>query len=101
VNDGAGQFTFSQWRGTASGAHSLAPGDLSGDGFDDLLAPRAQTRGFAYAKGSPTGVTMATILPTGMAPIWAEFADWTGDGRVDIAMANNLGSISLLVQGSR
>ncbi|MBI3820514.1 MAG: VCBS repeat-containing protein [Planctomycetes bacterium] len=72
--------------------------DLNGDGLDDLLAPRSKRRGFAWVPGRAAGPNRVFVLRTGDAPIWAECADWTGDGLPDVAIANNSGSVTLLEQ---
>lgn len=99
VGNGIGNLDFAASVVVGPAPNRVFVEDVDADGFADVLAAHANSAGFALVKGAPTGPRRVLTLPTGSHPIWAECVDWTGDGALDIAIANNQGSVSLLVQG--
>ena len=73
----------------------LAVGDVDGDGRPDLVTSNFQSRSVTLLlnhvgeRGRPAFAV--TTLPAGNGPSDVEIADLTGDGILDLAVANGLG----------
>lgn len=57
--------------------------DINADGFADAAFPGATTWQIAFGKGSSGVTVVPTTVPNGTA-VDAQFADWDGDGRMDL-----------------
>jgi hypothetical protein len=95
----AAQQTFS----TGSAPFSVAAADLNGDGKPDLVVSNVGDGNVSVLLNTTTsgattfGFTGQQTFATGMAPYSVAIADLDGDGRADIATANNyVNSVSVL-----
>jgi hypothetical protein len=103
---GNGTFTLSMPSySTRTGPASVAVGNFNGDGKPDLAIPTffgpAANSAFAIMVGSTTGkLTQKIEYLTDSRPIGSVVADWNGDGRADLALANNFADDVFLFGGS-
>lgn len=74
--------------GTLEGPGRIVSGDVNGDGFDDLVAGPWPGDSILLVLGGDTGLT-AHELTAGVNPWSVVVADFDGDGRLDIATAND------------
>lgn len=123
LGDGTGNFTLASSPKTGGGPRSIAIGDFNGDNKLDLAVVNAGGDGGArpirrghgqldlagggernivsILLGDGTGnFTLASSPATGLAPVSAAVGDFNGDGKVDLAVANqNSDTASILLQG--
>jgi hypothetical protein len=102
LGDGGGNFTASDFLGVGSQPDAIVAGDFNNDGkLDVAIANNADHTialllgngdgTFAFASGSPYGV--------GKGPFAVTAADFNGDGKLDLAVANLTdGTVSILLQ---
>ncbi len=104
-------FTSETWRNTGSNwsnAKLLASGDVTGDGYADLVATEADGRLSVYANGSlvnPGGKPFAGVTWT-YPGTWAgvkqlAIADVTGDGWGDLVAVDGSGALVVYANGSK
>ena len=97
LNDGKGTFAAQVAYPVGSSPHSVAMGDFNGDGKLDLAVVNNGNGG-----GGQGGNTVSVLLnagggafstqviyPVGIAPISVAVGDFNGDGKPDLAVANN------------
>jgi FG-GAP-like repeat/FG-GAP repeat len=89
--------TFSLGTG-ASGAASIAAGDLNGDGLLDLITANASTNNISVLLGDGKGdFGPAKLFAVGGQPKSIALADFNRDGKLDVVTANySSGTISVL-----
>jgi hypothetical protein len=89
---GNGDGTFQTPIQTDGGCGSLAMGDFHGNGFLDLATPYAVFTGNGTGEFSESG---DTILPNGNGnqAVWVSAADFNGDGKLDVVLANSNNTI--------
>jgi hypothetical protein len=100
---GNGDGTFQAAHNYAVGLRpvSIAMGDFNGDGIPDLVV--ANAGGDGSLGGFPVGTTVSVLLgngdstfqaaqsyAAGTAPVAVAVGDFNGDGKLDLAVANNL-----------
>jgi len=101
VSDGSGSFAAAEQRSAGAGdgrAHSVAIGDITGDGVADIVVSRPIANTVAILAGDGAGgFADALTRPTGVGPTPVAIADVTGDGALDVVAANAVSaSISVL-----
>ena len=96
---GAGDGTFQQAAFPIdSGASSVALADIDRDGNADLVI--AHSKGdMSYLLGNGDGTFQSeTHFPGGASPAWTAIADFNGDGKPDLAVADReVGSVAILL----
>lgn len=92
--DGTGAFpATTRIDTTANGYNSLAVGDLTGDGHDDLVvASKQSTVDFAIHAARAGGLAPAElhVAPVDFAPEALAIGDWNGDGLDDVALTGRV-----------
>ena len=81
-----------------SSPEALAMGDVNGDGYPDLATANAgnSTVGLLLGQGNGTfGPATSYALGLMAGPLGIALADLNNDGRLDVATANNSGSVSI------
>ena len=84
---------------------SVAAGDFNGDGFIDLAVLNSTDKNISILKGDGSGGFIALPTPppltkpaTGNGPVALVVADFNGDGKLDLAVANSVdGTISVFL----
>jgi hypothetical protein len=83
---------------------AISAGDMNADGSVDLVVTNGGSNSISVLLGNGTGGFTA-VLPqlqwtfsTGTSPVAVALADFSGDGRLDIATINQSGSYSILTQ---
>lgn len=88
--------------GAGTNPHSVAIGDLNGDGRLDLVVANYSSPNVSVLLQSSTtaGTFLAAVnYGAGANPYWAAIGDLNGDGRPDLAVANfNSNDVSVLLQ---
>jgi len=91
-------------RTTGDGPRAIAAGDVDGDGNIDLAVANAVTNDVAILQnlGNGSFADAPQKLPAGgFGPSGVAVGDWNGDGRQDLAVANNYsGKVALRVQNA-
>ncbi|HEX8816885.1 MAG TPA: FG-GAP-like repeat-containing protein [Terriglobales bacterium] len=94
LGDGTGNFTLASSI-SVSDAYSVAVGDFNGDGNLDLAVTEAQgafSNTLEILLGDGTGnFTPASVVAVGYNPVAMAVGDFNGDGKLDIAVANQCG----------
>ena len=101
---GDGTFTAAASPATGSAPYSVAVGDFNGDGRQDLATANISAGTVSVLLGNGAGstgdgtFTAAASPATGSAPSSVAVGDFNGDGRQDLATANNgADSVSVLL----
>jgi hypothetical protein len=90
INKGDG--TFLNWTQLATpSASGIAAGDLDGDGKIDLLAGEASGPMVYVMQNTGTGLTMKGTAPLPFIPLGMILADFSGDGKLEAAIAGMSG----------
>jgi hypothetical protein len=102
VGDGTLRPATTQPTEAGAATSNLAVGDLNGDGVPDVIATNPERASFTVFLGNRDGTLQAgTTLPAGVrgysAPFSAAIADFDGDGRNDVAVAD-LSTRAMLVR---
>ncbi len=97
LNAGDGTFAAQTSYGVGSGACSGAAGDFTGHGRPDLAIPNSQDANVSALINLGGGLGVGTFAPqvtytTGSQPQSVAVADFNGDGRSDVAVANFVGN---------
>jgi hypothetical protein len=89
---GKGDGTFQTSMVTSGGCGAVALGDFHGDCFLDLATPAAVFAGNGTGEFPASG---AAIFPNGNGnqPVWVSAADFNGDGKLDVVLANSNNTI--------
>jgi len=100
----AGEFLTAEREGADPrvGVHpdSVAVGDFNGDGTPDLAIANYGSNSVSILLGNGNGYgTFATQVsyPVGSGPVWVVTGDFNGDGKLDLAVANSNGVLSILL----
>jgi len=86
----AGGFTAYKNYPAGTSPHSVAVGDLNGDGVPDLVAANFGSANVSVLLGNGQGAFKAALnYPAGSYPISVAVADFNEDGFLDVAVADN------------
>ncbi len=101
VGNGDGTFKARVDYAAAPGPNSIAVGDFKGDGKLDLAVATGNggvgnTVSVLMGNGDAT-FQNAVNYTAGLNPAIAATADFNGDGKLDLAIVNNIGSVSILL----
>ncbi len=94
LGDGAGGFTAASGSPFPAGPHpqSVAVGDFNGDGKADLAIANVSNREVTVLLGNGTGgftAASGSPFPVGVSPTSVAVGDFNGDGKLDLAVADN------------
>jgi hypothetical protein len=87
---GNGDGTFQTPIVSAGGCGAAALGDFHGNGFLDLATSYAVFTGNGTGEFPESG---DVLLPHGNQPVWVSAADFNGDGKLDVVLANSINTI--------
>lgn len=85
-NDGTGALGSSMMIDVAEGPRALAIADLDGDSFADILLVANTANRLQVVPGTATGFDAVRTYTTVLRPTDLAVADFTGDGRLDVAV---------------
>jgi hypothetical protein len=99
LGNGDGTFGVKTDYSTGNWAHSVAIGDLNGDGKPDLATANEGSSAVSVLLGNGDGTFRAkTDFGTGSAPLSVAIGDLDGDGTPDLATANeSVSTVSILL----
>ena len=103
LGDGAGNFSAPTNFNVDDSPMSVAVGDFNGDGKQDLAVANYGNNGYAHTVsillGDGTGnFSAATNFTVGLGPFSVAVGDFNGDGKQDLAVANDhLDNVSILL----
>lgn len=100
TNTGAGKFAPAPVPNNFFHSAWVTAADVNGNGRMDLICLGASTSGNAvsiYTNNGNGGVTLAGTAPTGATPYAVVAADLNGDGKVDLATANQGNNTSTIL----
>jgi hypothetical protein len=101
LGNGDGTFGAKTDFATGSGPHSVAIGDLSGDGKPDLAVANLGSNTVSVLLGDGNGAFSAkTDFGTGGGPYCVAIRDLNGDGKPDLVTANLWSTVSVLLNMS-
>ena len=87
--------------GSITGPRAIAVGDFNGDGVPDLVTGNSTSNNISVLLGTGTGAFGAAIVlstVSGGTPYFVATGDFNGDGKLDIAAANEAGnSVAILL----
>jgi hypothetical protein len=85
-NDGNGVFTATATVAVGEDPRGLVLADLSGDGFTDILTTSNKENSLTLVRGTMDGFELRADYPSVAKPAALAVADFTGDGRLDVAV---------------
>ena len=103
LGKGDGTFTAAASAGTGSGPCAIAVGDFNGDGIPDLVVANAGSNSgpspVTVLLGKGDGTFIAAASPAaGVGPVSVAVGDFNGDGKMDLAVANEFSdSVTVLL----
>src|SRR5712671_2883040 len=102
LGNGAGAFTTKSTPAVGSGANWIAVGDFDGDGILDIAVANVGSTGaggVSILLGNGDGTfTLRSSLSTGSGPFALTTGDFNADGKLDLAVTNEVGStVSVLL----
>jgi hypothetical protein len=103
LGNGDGTFQTGQAYTLAADLFRPAIGDLNGDGNPDLVIPGftdAGPTGLFVLLGNGDGTFQGPMLYPGTLAFSAALADFNGDGKLDVALANNEGNDAAVLLGN-
>jgi hypothetical protein len=85
-NDGNGGFSPTTAIAVGDGPRGLVLADVNGDGFTDIVTTSNKENSLTLLRGTQDGFELRADYPTVAKPTALAVADFTGDGRLDVAV---------------